>query len=109
MTPCSTCSGKQSRHFDFLAMWRTGAAILIFCYYLGFWRYRYLEILTIWRTRAVILNLTLTSYVNKTTILQHGDWRDNFKPNIELCYLNNAAMLQYGDFSSYFKLMLSEI
>jgi len=58
---------------------------------------------------AVILNLTLISYVNKTTILQHGDWRDNFKPNIELCYLNNAAMLQYGDFSSYFKLMLSEI
>jgi len=53
-------------------------------YYFGFWHYRYFEILTIWRTRAVILNLTLTCYVNKTTILQHGDLRDNFKPNFEL-------------------------
>ena len=45
--------------------------------------------------RALILNLTLT-YVNKTTILQHGDLRGNFKPNCELCYCNKAAMLQYG-------------
>jgi hypothetical protein len=63
-------------------MWRTRAVILILtCYYLGFWRYRYFEILTIWRTRAVILNLT---YVNKTSILQHGDLGENYKSNIEL-------------------------
>ena len=75
----------KKRHFYFLAKWRTRAVILILtCYYLGFWRYCYCEILTIWRTRAIILNLTLTSYVNKTTILQHGDLRGNFKPNIEL-------------------------
>jgi len=43
-------------------------------------------------TCAAILNLTLTSYVNKTTILQYGDLRGNFKPNFELCYLNNAAV-----------------
>jgi len=33
---------------------------------------------------AVFLNLTLTSYVNKTTILQHGELRGNFKPNLNL-------------------------
>jgi hypothetical protein len=48
-------------------------------------------------TCAAILNLTLTSYMNKTNILQHGDLRGNFKRNFELCYLNKGAMLQYGD------------
>jgi len=47
-------------------------------------------------TCAAILNLTLKYYVNKTTILKHGNLRGNFKLKFELCYLNNAAMLQYG-------------
>jgi len=41
-------------------------------------------------TCAVILNLTLTSYVNKTTILQHGGLARY------LNYLNRTTMLQYG-------------
>ena len=50
--------------------------------------------------RALILNLTLT-YVNKTTILQHGDLRGNFKPNFELYYLNKEAIFKYGGLAHY--------
>jgi len=52
-------------------------------------------------TRAVILNLTLTCYVNNTTILQHGDLRGNFKHNFELCYLNKATIFKYGGLAYY--------
>jgi F0F1-type ATP synthase membrane subunit a len=34
------------------------AVILKLTYYFGFWRYRHFEFLAIWRTGAVILNLT---------------------------------------------------
>jgi hypothetical protein len=44
---------------------------------------------------AAIVNLTLTPNVKKTTILQHGDLRCNFKRKFEL-YLNNMTVLQYG-------------
>ena len=81
MTPCLTCYGKQRRHFDFLAIWRTRAAILILTYYLGFGVTATLKFVQ-YGGHTVILNLTLTCNVNKTTILH--DFRGNFKRNFEL-------------------------
>jgi len=91
VTPYLTCYGKQRRHFEFTAIWRTLVLCLNFiilkllllsrdvnsprlCYvnnevhsvtpYLTSYgkQRRHFEFLTIWRIRAVCLNLTLTCY-----------------------------------------------
>jgi len=61
VTPCLTltCYGKQRRHFELVVIWRIRALCLNLtsCYF-GLWHYRHFDFTVIWRIRAVFLNLT---------------------------------------------------
>ena len=57
---------------------------------------------------AAILNLTLTCYLNKTTIFKYGELAHYL--NLTLTsYVNKTAILQYGDQRANFNLLPTAI